>query len=119
MPYMDATLIIRDRRILTDGAIIEVVVWWVPAPVPPTTHGLKYRLFYGKDSQRIVGFDNERGKGDHKHIRLYQPKTEIPLIILKTTDRIGMSAERKTYVQRASRGSFEDQDRIRHGRGIS
>jgi hypothetical protein len=65
---MDATLIIRDRRILTDGAIIEVVVWWVPAPVPPTTHGLKYRLFYGKDSQRIVGFDNERGKGDHKHI---------------------------------------------------
>jgi hypothetical protein len=68
MPYMDATLIIRDRRILADGAIIEVVVWRVPTPVPPTTHGLKYRLFYGKNSQRIVGFDNERGKGDHKHI---------------------------------------------------
>jgi hypothetical protein len=66
--HMDATLIIRDRRILADGAIIEVVVWRVPTPVPPTTHGLKYRLFYGKNSQRIVGFDNERGKGDHKHI---------------------------------------------------
>lgn len=68
MPYMKAVLIVRDRRILTDGAIIEVVVWQVPEPVPPTTHGLKYRLFYGKNGQRIVGFDNERGKGDHKHV---------------------------------------------------
>lgn len=68
MPYMKAVLIVRDRRILADGAIIEVVVWQVPEPVPPTTHGLKYRLFYGKNGQRIVGFDNERGKGDHKHV---------------------------------------------------
>ena len=65
---MKAILIIRDRRILADGAIIEVVIWQVPTPVPPTTHGLKYRLFYGRDGERIVGFDNERGKGDHKHV---------------------------------------------------
>lgn len=65
---MKATLIIRDRRILADGAIIEVVIWQVPTLVPPTTHGLKYRLFYGRDGERIVGFDNERGKGDHKHV---------------------------------------------------
>lgn len=65
---MKAALIIRDRRILADGAIIEVVIWQVPTPVPPTTHGLKYRLFYGRDGERIVGFDNERGKGDHKHV---------------------------------------------------
>ena len=65
---MKATLIIRDRRILADGAIIEVVIWQVPTPVPPTTHGLKYRLFYGRDGERIVGFDNERGKGNHKHV---------------------------------------------------
>ena len=30
--------------------------------------GLKYSLFYGYDGQRIVGYDNERGKGDHKHL---------------------------------------------------
>jgi hypothetical protein len=29
---------------------------------------LKYRLYFGRDGQRIVGYDNERGKGDHKHI---------------------------------------------------
>jgi hypothetical protein len=25
-------------------------------------------LFYGRDGLRIVRYDNERGKGDHKHI---------------------------------------------------
>ena len=32
-------------------------------------HGLKYSLFYGRDGQRIVGYDNESGKGDHWHYR--------------------------------------------------
>jgi hypothetical protein len=31
-------------------------------------HGLKYRLVYVKEGKRLVGYDNERGKGDHKHI---------------------------------------------------
>lgn len=64
---MKVPLIIRDRRIFEDGAILEVVVWRVPAPVPPSTHGLKYRLFYGRSGQRLVAYDNERGKGDHRH----------------------------------------------------
>jgi hypothetical protein len=45
-----------------------MVVWRVPAPVPPTEHGFKYRAVYAKDGVRIVGFDNERGKGDHSHL---------------------------------------------------
>jgi hypothetical protein len=40
----------------------------VPAPVPPTEHGYKYSAVYGVDGVRVVGFDNERGKGDHCHI---------------------------------------------------
>ena len=40
----------------------------MPAPSPERPHGLKYSLFYGRDGRRIVGYDNERGKGDHKHI---------------------------------------------------
>lgn len=30
-------------------------------------HGHKYSLFYGRSGQRIVGYDNELGKGDHRH----------------------------------------------------
>ncbi len=36
-------------------------------PVPPSGHSYKYRLVYIVDGQRIIGFDNERGKGDHQH----------------------------------------------------
>jgi hypothetical protein len=35
----------------------------------PTTHGLKYSLFYGREGAREVGYDNERGKGDHRHFQ--------------------------------------------------
>jgi Family of unknown function (DUF6516) len=66
---MKAELIIRDRQIYSDGAIAEVVIWRVSNPVPPNTHDIKYRLFYGRAGVRIIGYDNERGKGDHRHIR--------------------------------------------------
>lgn len=65
---MKALRLFYDKAVLPDGAIVEMVIWRVPVPVPPTMHGLKYRLFYGRDGQRIVGYDNERGKGDHRHV---------------------------------------------------
>ena len=37
-------------------------------PVPPTTHGYKYRAVYAVNGVRVIGFDHERGKGDHRHI---------------------------------------------------
>jgi hypothetical protein len=44
-------------------------IWRIPNPVPGSTHRLKYSLFYGHPGMREVGYDNERGKGDHRHIR--------------------------------------------------
>lgn len=40
----------------------------MPQPVSGSAHSYKYRLFFGRGGRRIVGFDNERGKGDHCHI---------------------------------------------------
>lgn len=65
---MAARLITRFKNITVDGAILEVVVWRVPEPVPPTRHGFKYSAVYVVDGIRVVGFDNERGKGDHCHL---------------------------------------------------
>lgn len=65
---MNAEIVVADKIIFDDGAIQEIVVWRVPLPIPPTTHGFKYRLFYGFPGQRLVAYDNERGKGDHRHI---------------------------------------------------
>lgn len=39
----------------------------VPESVPRSRHRLKYNLFYGRPGQRLVGYDNERGRGDHRH----------------------------------------------------
>lgn len=66
---MSAKLITRFKNITPDGAIMELVVWKVPQPVPPTDHGFKYRAAYVVDGVRLIGFDNERGKGDHQHVR--------------------------------------------------
>lgn len=64
---MKATLIRKTRDQYRDG-IIEVVIWQVPEPVPPSEHPFKYRLVYIANGERVIGYDNERGKGDHKHI---------------------------------------------------
>lgn len=51
------------------GRIIEVVVWHLTEPLPGSSHQYKYRLFYGKaDGSCLVRYDNERGKGDHRHL---------------------------------------------------
>lgn len=66
---MGAELIYRNKKKLASGAIVEVIVWRLPAPNGERPHGYKYRLYYGRDGERIVGYDNERGKGDHRHYR--------------------------------------------------
>jgi hypothetical protein len=63
-----AQLITRFKNVNPGGSILEFVVWKVPQPVPPTDHGYKYRAVYIADGKRVVGFDNERGKGDHCHL---------------------------------------------------
>ena len=66
---MRAELLFYQRIEYNDGAIVEMVLWRVPSPVSPSTHGLKYSLFYGRSGVREIGYDNERGKGDHRHFQ--------------------------------------------------
>ncbi|MSO77909.1 MAG: hypothetical protein EXQ87_13535 [Alphaproteobacteria bacterium] len=47
---------------------MEIVVWRMQQPVPPSTHRYEYRMVYIVNGKRVLGYDNERGKGDHKHI---------------------------------------------------
>ena len=41
---MNAELLIRERMVFEDGAILEIRVWRVPEPVRPSRHWLKYSL---------------------------------------------------------------------------
>ena len=45
-----------------------MVLWKLPRPTADRPHGLKYRFYYGSaDGRCLVRYDNERGKGDHRH----------------------------------------------------
>lgn len=68
-----AELLYRERRELAGGSIMQATIWQVPAPVPPSQHPLKYSLVYIVNGERVIGYDNERGKGDHRH---YGPREE-------------------------------------------
>jgi Family of unknown function (DUF6516) len=66
---MKARLVHRERVVYSTTELAEIVVWEVPSPVPPSRHSFKYRLAYVVGGVRILGYDNERGKGDHRHFR--------------------------------------------------
>ena len=63
-----AELLIRQRDDLPNDVLIEIKIWQLPEIDPERPHGLKYSLYCGRDGKRLVGYDNERGKGDHRHI---------------------------------------------------
>ena len=67
--HMAAKLLYQEKFVYADGAIREMVLWELPAKSATNPRGLKYRLFYGlPDGTCVVRYDNEAGKGDHKHI---------------------------------------------------
>ncbi len=63
-----ATPIYRLKETRLDGVKVDMVIWQLPTPTPDRPHGLKYRLWAGRDGKTLVRYDNESGKGDHKHL---------------------------------------------------
>ncbi|WP_200382231.1 toxin-antitoxin system TumE family protein [Thiococcus pfennigii] len=45
-----------------------MAVWRLPRSTAEPPHGLKYRLYCGRAGRCLVRYDNERGKGDHRHL---------------------------------------------------
>ena len=67
MANMSATLVARTRIVYAENAFAELVLWKLPAPVVGSSHEFKYRLAYVVDGVCVVRYDNEVGKGDHRH----------------------------------------------------
>jgi Family of unknown function (DUF6516) len=91
----DATLELHVKREFASGEIVEMTIWRLPEATSERPHGLKYSLYYGRNGERIVGYDNERGKGDHRHIldieEVYMFSTKENLIadFLKSVEEVG------------------------------
>lgn len=56
------------RITLPTGELVEVSVHRLPMPIPPCSHDYRYRMVMIRERVRVVGYDNERGKGDHRHL---------------------------------------------------
>ena len=66
---MSATELFRRRIPYSETAFAELVLWQSPAPLPGSAHSYKYRLAYVVNGVCVLRYDNESGKGDHKHFR--------------------------------------------------
>jgi hypothetical protein len=66
---MKATELLRRRIPHTEIAFAELVLWQLPASLPGSTHAYKYRLAYVVRGVCVLRYDNESGKGDHRHFR--------------------------------------------------
>lgn len=65
---MKADLLQKSRVKLSRHSFADIVIWQVPVPVPGSTHSFKYRLALIVDEICVMRYDNEAGKGDHKHL---------------------------------------------------
>ncbi len=64
---MTAVLLLRERLVLTETAFVEMVIWRLPQPQPGCRHDFKYRLALVSERICVLRYDNETGKGDHRH----------------------------------------------------
>jgi hypothetical protein len=65
---MKARLLLRERLQLRDDVFVELRVWQVPQPLAGSAHSYKYALAYVVTKSCVLRYDNEAGKGDHRHI---------------------------------------------------
>jgi hypothetical protein len=67
MQYMASAVLIINTKAVMGRWIVQRTVWALPQASEERAHGLKYRLFCGDATQCLVRYDNETGKGDHRH----------------------------------------------------
>ena len=64
---MNAKLMLNERHAIAENTFVEMVVWQLPSPLSGSHHDFKYRLALVIDGRCVLRYDNETGKGDHKH----------------------------------------------------
>ena len=65
---MRAELLLEERVVVDEDAFVEIVVWRLPQPARGSGHEYKYRLVLVENGVCTLRYDNEAGKGDHRHI---------------------------------------------------
>lgn len=64
---MRALELVRTRIAYSEVAFAEMVLWQISKPLEGSDHNYKYRLAYVVGGKCVLRYDNEAGKGDHRH----------------------------------------------------
>ena len=64
---MKASLLFHQRVVYAENRFAELVLWSLPKPLASSHHSFKYRLAYVVNGECVLRYDNETGKGDHRH----------------------------------------------------
>lgn len=66
---MKAVLLLDERHVVAEDSFVELVVWQLPRSSRGSAHSFKYRLALVVSGECVLRYDNEAGKGDHRHVR--------------------------------------------------
>lgn len=81
---MKAIELSNRRLLIATDAFADIVIWQLPSPVRGSLHSYKYRLAYVVADTCVLRYDNETGKGDHRHIGTVESAyvfTSIPTLL--------------------------------------
>ncbi len=67
----------NERHVIAEDAFVEMVVWQAAQPVRGSPHRLQYRLALVVAGECILRYDNEAGKGDHRHVGNVETRYEF------------------------------------------
>lgn len=67
MTNMKAVALVHTRIVYSPTAFAELVLWQLPRVLPGSGHRFKYRLAYVVNGECVLRYDNESGKGNHRH----------------------------------------------------
>jgi hypothetical protein len=65
---MNARILVRRRVLLAPTLFVDLVIWELPKPARGSQHPYKYRMALVSEGVCVLRYDNEAGKGDHRHI---------------------------------------------------
>lgn len=77
---MTATLFKKFTRYLDENEFIQILIWEVEPNISGSAHHYKYSMAYIVSGICVMRYDNERGKGDHKHIGQQEISTHFKSI---------------------------------------
>jgi len=85
MSHISRASLIFEFKGVQHDLVLQMVLWQLPRPIRDRPHGIKYLLYLGRAGKTLVRYDNEPGKGDHRH--LGSSETEVSYDFL-SVDRL-------------------------------